>query len=79
MYDDYDWYTLTVKSESPQYAFPAAYGLKSSIFSVAGPGLVFVVYPEAVSKFPWAPVWAVLFFAMLLSIGIGSQVIEPYL
>ena len=40
----------------------------------AGPGLVFVVYPDAINLFPFSPVWAVLFFLMILFIGLDSQV-----
>jgi len=38
-----------------------------------GPGLAFVLYPQAIGKFGWAPqLFAVLFFLMLFTLGIGS-------
>ena len=35
---------------------------------------MFVVYPEAVAKMPVSQIWAVMFFCMLFSVGLGSQV-----
>jgi SNF family Na+-dependent transporter len=42
--------------------------------AVEGPGLVFIVYPEAIATMPFAPFWAVLFFLMLLTLGLDSSV-----
>ena len=39
----------------------------------SGPGLVFNVYPKAVSLMPGAPIWALLFFFMIIMVAIDSQ------
>ncbi|KAM3171972.1 hypothetical protein ACTXT7_015503 [Hymenolepis weldensis] len=39
----------------------------------AGPGLAFVVYPEALSQMPFPSIWSVFFFFMLSTVGMGSQ------
>lgn len=39
-----------------------------------GPGLIFVAYPEGIARMPFPPIWAFLFFFMLMSLGMSSQV-----
>lgn len=43
-------------------------------FDVQGPGLAFVVFPEGLSMMPFAPLWCVLFFLMMCTLGFGSEV-----
>ncbi len=40
----------------------------------AGPGLAFIIFPFAVSKLTAAPFWSIMFFLMMLTLGLDSQV-----
>ncbi|XP_060941330.1 sodium- and chloride-dependent GABA transporter ine [Limanda limanda] len=48
-------------------------GIPVSDLAVDGPGLVFVVYPQAFANMPVPQLWAVLFFFMLLCLGLDSE------
>ncbi|CAI5644219.1 unnamed protein product [Oreochromis niloticus] len=48
-------------------------GIPVSDLAVDGPGLVYVVYPQAFANMPVAQLWAVLFFFMLLCLGLDSE------
>ena len=51
-----------------------AHVLKKDIENVAadGPGLVFIVYPEAIATMTGSSFWSVLFFIMLITLGLDS-------
>lgn len=51
-----------------------AYAMGADVSDVAtsGPGLSFVVFPSAILLMPAPQVWAILFFFMMIILGLGS-------
>ena len=43
-----------------------------------GTTLAFVAYPAAIAKMPGSVVWAILFFLMLMMIGLGTMCISVH-
>ncbi|KAK2106847.1 hypothetical protein P7K49_016361 [Saguinus oedipus] len=42
--------------------------------SVQGTGLAFIAFTEAMTHFPASPFWSVMFFLMLINLGLGSMI-----
>ncbi|KAM4613796.1 sodium- and chloride-dependent neutral and basic amino acid transporter B(0+) [Polymixia lowei] len=49
------------------------YGKPIREVAQGGFGLAFIVYPDALSKLPFAPFWSILFFFMMFILGLDSQ------
>ncbi|CAO1367739.1 unnamed protein product [Diamesa serratosioi] len=48
-------------------------GQKIEDVATEGPGLVFDVYPAAIATMPYSTFWALIFFMMLLTLGLDSS------
>ncbi|XP_067944675.1 sodium- and chloride-dependent taurine transporter-like [Watersipora subatra] len=42
----------------------------------SGPGLAFIAYPKALSSMPFAPFWSVIFFLMVILLGLDSEFVQ---
>ncbi|KAL8558225.1 hypothetical protein ACOMHN_055475 [Nucella lapillus] len=49
-------------------------GVDVSKVTTSGTGLVFKAYPEALSRMPVTQLWSILFFFMMVCLGMGTQI-----
>lgn len=47
--------------------------VRAAVQAAEGPGLAFIVYTEAIMNMPLPQFWSVLYFFMLLLLGVGSM------
>ena len=66
--------TLITQSLTFSHSYPIR-----MFFSYLGPGLAFVVYPEALSRMPAPQLWAVFFFFMMATLGLKTHFIDEQL
>lgn len=77
-YHDYRHFSFTlgyISSEVKQTGAGVSPGWFSSPFQVVqGTGLAFIAFTEAMTHFPASsPFWSVMFFLMLVNLGLGSM------
>ncbi|XP_061869532.1 sodium-dependent neutral amino acid transporter SLC6A17 isoform X2 [Colius striatus] len=48
--------------------------LEDELNKVPGTGLAFIAFTEAMTHFPASPFWSVMFFLMLINLGLGSMI-----